>query len=74
MLAHLACRKDSTVTDDDIDDLIDRGVKKTQEMNKKLESETEEGLKAFKMEEDPNYSLYNFDGLHFELYLILLSN
>ena len=54
-------RKDSTVTDEDIDDLISRGQKKTEELSKLMDNKTEENLRGFSMEES-EYTVYNFEG------------
>ena len=57
--------KDSTVTDEDIDELIGRGVKKTEELNQQMESKSEENLKGFAMEEN-EYTVYNFEGVDYK--------
>lgn len=49
------------MTDEDIDDLISRGQKKTEELNQIMASKTEENLRGFSMEET-EYTVYNFEG------------
>ena len=58
-------RKDSTVTDEDIEALVSRGEKKTEELNKQIEEKAEENLKGFSME-DSDYTLYNFEGVNYK--------
>lgn len=57
--------KDSTVTDEDIEALVSRGEKKTEELNKQIEEKAEENLKGFSME-DSDYTLYNFEGVNYK--------
>jgi len=57
--------KDSTVTDEDIDEILKRGETKTKEMSDKLDALGEENMKSFSME-DPKYSCYNFEGQNFK--------
>lgn len=55
--------KDSTVDLNDIDDILERGAKKTEEMSKKMEEMGENKLKNFTM--DAPDSIYKFEGTDF---------
>lgn len=60
---HVFASKDSDITDEDIDQILDRGQKKTAESNQKLEKLGEGNLKNFTM--DTDYSCYKFEGEDF---------
>ncbi|XP_074133683.1 putative global transcription activator SNF2L1 isoform X2 [Sminthopsis crassicaudata] len=52
--------KDSELTEEDITSILERGEKKTAEMNKRLEKMEESSLRNFSMDTETN--LYNFEG------------
>ena len=52
--------KDSEITDDDIDDILARGERKTEQMKEKLEALGESSLRNFTMESSE--TLYKFEG------------
>ena len=60
---HVFASKESDVTDDDIDKILQRGQKKTEEINQKMEKLGESNLKNFTM--DTDYSCYKFEGEDF---------
>ena len=60
---HVFASKESDVTDDDIDQILQRGKKKTDEINQKMEKLGESNLKNFTM--DTDYSCYKFEGEDF---------
>ncbi|XP_067951510.1 SWI/SNF-related matrix-associated actin-dependent regulator of chromatin subfamily A member 5-like [Watersipora subatra] len=53
--------KDATITDDDIDKILDDGEKRTKALKNKMADLGESSLRSFSME-DPGYSAYNFEG------------
>ncbi|KAG2463900.1 SMCA1 protein, partial [Polypterus senegalus] len=57
---HVFASKDSELTDEDISTILERGAKKTAEMNERLEKLGESSLRNFTM--DTETSLYNFEG------------
>ncbi|XP_030803133.1 SWI/SNF-related matrix-associated actin-dependent regulator of chromatin subfamily A member 5 [Camarhynchus parvulus] len=57
---HVFASKDSEITDEDIDHILERGAKKTAEMNEKLSKMGESSLRNFTM--DTESSVYNFEG------------
>ena len=60
---HVFASKESDITDEDIDQILDRGQKKTDEINQKMEKMGEGNLKNFTM--DTDYSCYKFEGEDF---------
>uniref|UniRef100_F1KRC8 Chromatin-remodeling complex ATPase chain isw-1 n=2 Tax=Ascaris suum TaxID=6253 RepID=F1KRC8_ASCSU len=61
--------KDSTITDEDIDTILEKAEQKTEALKKKLDSLGESSLRNFTMDvpgpsfvEDSNYTLYKFEG------------
>ena len=58
---HVFSAKDSEITDEDIDIILQKGEIKTEEMNKKLSKLGESSLRTF-MLDAPNDSLYTFEG------------
>uniref|UniRef100_A0AAY4ENF1 SWI/SNF related, matrix associated, actin dependent regulator of chromatin, subfamily a, member 1 n=1 Tax=Denticeps clupeoides TaxID=299321 RepID=A0AAY4ENF1_9TELE len=59
---HVFASKDSELTDEDIDTILERGAKKTAEMNERLEKLGESSLRNFTMDTGAETSLYNFEG------------
>ncbi|XP_031801066.1 probable global transcription activator SNF2L1 isoform X2 [Sarcophilus harrisii] len=57
---HVFASKDSELTDEDITTILERGEKKTAEMNERLEKMGESSLRNFTM--DAETSLYKFEG------------
>ncbi|KAG1956057.1 SWI/SNF-related matrix-associated actin-dependent regulator of chromatin subfamily A [Pimephales promelas] len=57
---HVFASKESEITDEDIDAILERGEKKTMEMKEKLANLGESSLKNFTM--DTENSVYNFEG------------
>lgn len=60
--------KESDITDDDIDDILSRGERKTAELNEKLAGMGESSLRSFALDTDAEaagYSVYNFEGEDF---------
>ncbi|KAL7979979.1 hypothetical protein Chor_004448 [Crotalus horridus] len=57
---HVFASKDSELTDEDITTILERGEKKTAEMNERLQKMGESSLRNFTMETE--MSLYNFEG------------
>ncbi|KAL7981992.1 hypothetical protein Chor_001049 [Crotalus horridus] len=57
---HVFASKDSEITDEDIDGILERGAKKTAEMNEKLSKMGESSLRNFTV--DTESSVYNFEG------------
>jgi SWI/SNF-related matrix-associated actin-dependent regulator of chromatin subfamily A member 5 len=55
--------KDSSITDEDIDMIMDAGKKKTQEMNEKLKTADKGDLYDFKL--DGNSSMQTFEGIDY---------
>ena len=60
---HVFASKESDITDEDIDQILQRGKKKTDEINQKMEKLGESNLKNFTM--DTEYSCYKFEGEDF---------
>lgn len=58
---HVFASKDSEITDEDIDTILEKGEARTEEMNKKLEQLGDSNLKDFMME-TPTESVYQFEG------------
>jgi hypothetical protein len=56
--------KDSTITDEDIDEIM-KGFKRTEETEKKMKELGETKLKTFSMDTAPAGSVYNFEGKDF---------
>ncbi|XFG07533.1 hypothetical protein AB1E19_011157 [Capra hircus] len=57
---HVFASKESEITDEDIDGILERGAKKTAEMNEKISKMGENSLRNFTM--DTESSVYNFEG------------
>ncbi|KAM5290102.1 putative global transcription activator SNF2L1 isoform 4-T4 [Glossophaga mutica] len=57
---HVFASKESELTDEDITTLLERGEKKTAEMNERLQKMGESSLRNFRM--DTEQSLYKFEG------------
>ncbi|KAF6390854.1 SWI/SNF related, matrix associated, actin dependent regulator of chromatin, subfamily a, member 1 [Rhinolophus ferrumequinum] len=57
---HVFASKESKLTDEDITTLLERGEKKTAEMNERLQKMGESSLRNFRM--DNEQSLYKFEG------------
>ncbi|KAK6493176.1 SWI/SNF-related matrix-associated actin-dependent regulator of chromatin subfamily A member 5 [Huso huso] len=57
---HVFASKDSEITDEDVDAVLERGEKKTAEMKEKMLKMGESSLRNFTMETDN--SVYNFEG------------
>ncbi|XP_019866351.1 chromatin-remodeling complex ATPase chain Iswi isoform X2 [Aethina tumida] len=58
---HVFASKDSEITDDDIDTILERGEAKTAELTKKYEALGESSLRNFTMD-TPTQSVYKFEG------------
>merc|ERR1719323_1110587 len=63
---HVFASKESDVVEEDIDELLNMGEKKTQEENKKLEALGESSLRTFTLDTKPEDSVYNFEGEDFK--------
>ena len=59
---HVFGSKDGDVFEDDIEELLSMGEKKTQEEAKKLEALGESSLRTFTLDTKPEDSVYNFEG------------
>ncbi|XP_053086546.1 probable global transcription activator SNF2L1 isoform X2 [Pangasianodon hypophthalmus] len=60
---HVFASKDSELTDEDIDTILERGAKKTAEMNERMQKLGESSLRNFTMDTGTTEtSLYNFEG------------
>ncbi|XP_044747789.1 chromatin-remodeling complex ATPase chain Iswi [Coccinella septempunctata] len=60
---HVFASKDSEITDDDIDTILQRGEEKTQEMKQKLDSLGESSLRNFTVDTPNEHStVYHFEG------------
>ncbi|XP_051550462.1 SWI/SNF-related matrix-associated actin-dependent regulator of chromatin subfamily A member 5 isoform X3 [Myxocyprinus asiaticus] len=60
---HVFASKDSELTDEDIDTILERGAKKTAEMNERMKTLGESSLRNFTMDTgSTETSLYNFEG------------
>uniref|UniRef100_A0A8C1FJN3 SNF2 related chromatin remodeling ATPase 1 n=1 Tax=Cyprinus carpio carpio TaxID=630221 RepID=A0A8C1FJN3_CYPCA len=60
---HVFASKDSELTDEDIDTILERGAKKTAEMNERLKKLGESSLRNFTMDTgNTETSLYKFEG------------
>ncbi|KAG5844891.1 hypothetical protein ANANG_G00132980 [Anguilla anguilla] len=57
---HVFASKESEITDEDIDAILERGEKKTMEMKEKMSNMGESSLRNFTMESES--SVYNFEG------------
>uniref|UniRef100_A0AAY4DAN8 SWI/SNF related, matrix associated, actin dependent regulator of chromatin, subfamily a, member 5 n=1 Tax=Denticeps clupeoides TaxID=299321 RepID=A0AAY4DAN8_9TELE len=57
---HVFASKESEITDDDIDEILERGEQKTMEMKEKMDNLGESSLRNFTM--DTENSVYNFEG------------
>ncbi|CAB1327271.1 unnamed protein product [Coregonus sp. 'balchen'] len=57
---HVFASKESDITDDDIDEILERGEKKTMELKEKMNTMGESSLRNFTMESDN--SVYTFEG------------
>merc|ERR1712004_198696 len=57
---HVFASKDADVFEEDIEELLNMGEKKTQEENKKLEALGESSLRTFTLDTKPEDSVYNF--------------
>lgn len=58
---HVFASKDSEITDEDIDSILERGEVKTQELAQKMESLGESSLRNFTVD-TPTQSVYKFEG------------
>ena len=58
--------QDADVFEEDIEELLNMGEKKTQEENKKLEALGESSLRTFTLDTKPEDSVYNFEGEDFK--------
>uniref|UniRef100_A0A665UDD4 SWI/SNF related, matrix associated, actin dependent regulator of chromatin, subfamily a, member 5 n=1 Tax=Echeneis naucrates TaxID=173247 RepID=A0A665UDD4_ECHNA len=58
---HVFASKESEITDDDIDAILERGERKTMEMKERLSSLGESSLRNFTMDTE-NSSVYTFEG------------
>nr|XP_019956772.1 PREDICTED: SWI/SNF-related matrix-associated actin-dependent regulator of chromatin subfamily A member 5 isoform X1 [Paralichthys olivaceus] len=58
---HVFASKESEITDEDIDEILERGERKTMEMKEKLSSLGESSLRNFTMDTE-NSSVYTFEG------------
>uniref|UniRef100_A0A8C5G3K6 SWI/SNF related, matrix associated, actin dependent regulator of chromatin, subfamily a, member 5 n=1 Tax=Gouania willdenowi TaxID=441366 RepID=A0A8C5G3K6_GOUWI len=58
---HVFASKESEITDDDIDAILERGKRKTMEMKEKLSTLGESSLRNFTMDTE-NSSVYTFEG------------
>ncbi|KAK0142760.1 SWI/SNF-related matrix-associated actin-dependent regulator of chromatin subfamily A member 5 [Merluccius polli] len=58
---HVFASKESEITDDDIDALLEKGERKTMEMKEKMANMGESSLKNFTMDTE-NSSVYTFEG------------
>ncbi|XP_041959644.1 LOW QUALITY PROTEIN: SWI/SNF-related matrix-associated actin-dependent regulator of chromatin subfamily A member 5 [Alosa alosa] len=58
---HVFASKESEITDEDIDEILERGEKKTEELKEKMGKLEEGSLRNFTMENTEN-SVYNFEG------------
>merc|ERR1712018_893227 len=63
---HVFASKDADIMDEDIDNILNMGEKKTQEENKKLEALGESSLRTFTLDTKPEDSVYNFEGENFK--------
>ncbi|KAI4872532.1 hypothetical protein NFI96_016760, partial [Prochilodus magdalenae] len=60
---HVFASKDSELTDEDISSILERGAKKTAEMNERMQKLGESSLRNFTMDTSSGEtSLYNFEG------------
>ncbi|XP_076843705.1 LOW QUALITY PROTEIN: putative global transcription activator SNF2L1 [Brachyhypopomus gauderio] len=59
---HVFASKDSELTDEDIDTILERGAKKTAEMNERMQNLGESSLRNFTMDTSAETSLYKFEG------------
>lgn len=60
---HIFASKDSEITDEDIDAILAKGQKKTEDLQKRLEGMGESTLRNFTL--DQQESVYNFEGLDY---------
>jgi SWI/SNF-related matrix-associated actin-dependent regulator of chromatin subfamily A member 5 len=59
---HIFASKDSEITEEDIDAILAKGEKKTEEMKEKLEALGESSLRNFTLDSNPESSVYKFEG------------
>lgn len=59
---HVFASKDSEITDEDIDTILQRGETKTAEQKAKMESLGESSLRTFTLDAQPGESVYKFEG------------
>ncbi|XP_046901658.1 SWI/SNF-related matrix-associated actin-dependent regulator of chromatin subfamily A member 5 isoform X2 [Hypomesus transpacificus] len=61
---HVFASKESDITDEDIDEILERGEKKTIEMKEKMENLGESSLRNFSMDTEnaAAYTVYSFEG------------
>merc|ERR1719266_1676331 len=62
---HVFASKDADIMDEDIDNILAMGEKKTKEEEKKLSSLGESSLRTFTLDTKPEDSVYNFEGADF---------
>nr|CAD7445550.1 unnamed protein product [Timema bartmani] len=59
---HVFASKDSEITEEDIDTILEKGEAKTEELKQKLETLGESSLRNFTMDTGPSESVYQFEG------------
>merc|ERR1712241_1017563 len=62
---HIFASKDADIMDEDIDNILAMGEKKTKEEEKKLSKLGESSLRTFTLDTKPEDSVYNFEGADF---------
>ncbi|XP_026679953.1 SWI/SNF-related matrix-associated actin-dependent regulator of chromatin subfamily A member 5-like isoform X2 [Diaphorina citri] len=68
---HVFAGKDSEITDEDIDVILERCEAKTEELNKKFEQLGESSLRDFTLDA-PTQSVYKFEGRYIFIGLIVI--
>lgn len=59
---HVFSSKDSQITDEDIDSLLEKGEQKTKELAEKLKDMGEGNLRSLTFDTEDNYTIYEFEG------------
>lgn len=59
---HIFASKDSDITDEDIDAILARGERKTEQIREKLEQLGESSLRTFTLDTNESLSVYKFEG------------
>jgi hypothetical protein len=54
--------KDSTITDEDIDTLLEKAEEKTKALNERMEKLGESSLRNFTLDTNEGYTIYQFEG------------